>query len=71
MGKTVPSYRVALDHEIQRWNGFSRALRQDDRIVFEQLMDFCKISCKPDHLPISSNNEIGGDSKLEGILARI
>ena len=42
MGKTVPSYRVALDHEIQRWNGFARALRQDDREVFEQLMDICK-----------------------------
>ena len=42
MGKTVPSYRVALDHEMQRWNGFARALRQDDRIVFEQLIDICK-----------------------------
>jgi len=42
LGKTVPSYRVALDHEIQRWRGFARALRQDDRIVFEQLMDICK-----------------------------
>ena len=42
LGKTVPSYRVALDHEMQRWNGFARALRQDDRIVFEQLMDICK-----------------------------
>ena len=42
MGKTVPSYRVALDHEIQRWNGFARTLRQDDREVFEQLIDICK-----------------------------
>ena len=42
MGKTVPSYRVALDHEIQRWNVFARALRKDDRIVFEQLIDICK-----------------------------
>ena len=42
MGKTVPSYRVALDHEIQRWNGFARALRQDDREMFEQLIDICK-----------------------------
>ena len=42
MGKTVPSYRVALDHEIQRWNGFARALRKDEREVFEQLMDICR-----------------------------
>jgi len=42
LGKTVPSYRVALDHEIQRWSGFARALQQNDRIVFEQLIDICK-----------------------------
>jgi len=42
LGKTVPSYRVALDHEIQRWNGFAKVLRQNDREVFEQLMDICK-----------------------------
>jgi len=42
LGKTVPSYRVALDHEIQRWSGFARALRKDEREVFEQLMDICR-----------------------------
>ena len=42
MGKTVPSYRVALEHEIQRWNGFARALRQEEREVFYQLMNICK-----------------------------
>jgi hypothetical protein len=42
LGKTVPSSRVALEHEIQRWSRFARALRQDDREVFEQLMDICK-----------------------------
>jgi hypothetical protein len=42
LGKTVPSYRVALEHEIQRWSGFVRALTQEDRAVFEQLMDICR-----------------------------
>jgi hypothetical protein len=42
LGKTEPSYRVALDHEIQRWSRFARALRQDEREVFEQLMDICR-----------------------------
>ena len=42
MGKTVESYRVALDREFQRWSGFARALRKDDREVFEQLMDICR-----------------------------
>jgi len=42
MGKTVESYRIALDMEIQTWNGFVRALRNDDREAFEQLMDACR-----------------------------
>jgi len=42
LGKTVPSYRVALEYEIQRWSAFARVLQHDDRLVFEQLMDICR-----------------------------
>jgi hypothetical protein len=42
MGKTVESYRIALEDEIQQWNGFAKALRNDDREAFEQLMDACR-----------------------------
>lgn len=42
MGKTVASYRMALDREIQRWIGFARALRKEDRAAFEQMMDACR-----------------------------
>jgi hypothetical protein len=42
MGKTVESYRMALESEISRWNGFVRALRKDDREAFEALMDSCR-----------------------------
>lgn len=42
MGKTVESYRIALDKEVQRWIGYSRALRQNDKKIFEQLMDICR-----------------------------
>ena len=42
MGKTVESYRIALDMEIQRWNSYTKALRNDDREAFEQLMDMCR-----------------------------
>ena len=42
MGKTVESYRIALEGEISRWNGFARALRKDDREAFEVLMDSCR-----------------------------
>ena len=42
MGKTVESYRMALESEISRWNGFARALRKEDREAFEELMDSCR-----------------------------
>ncbi|MEJ2240567.1 MAG: hypothetical protein P8Y18_00260, partial [Candidatus Bathyarchaeota archaeon] len=42
MGKTVESYRIALDKEVQRWIGYARALRKNDRKIFEQLMDICR-----------------------------
>jgi len=42
MGKTVASYRIALDRELQRWSGFARALRKDDRVAFELMMDICR-----------------------------
>ena len=42
MGKTVESYRLALEDEINRWSGFSRALRIEDREAFEAVMDACR-----------------------------
>ena len=42
MGKTVPSYRVVLEYEKQRWTGFTKALQQQDKEKFEQLMNICK-----------------------------
>jgi hypothetical protein len=42
MGRTVESYRLALEDEIRRWTGFERALRSCDREAFEHLMDACR-----------------------------
>jgi hypothetical protein len=39
LGKTVPSYRLALEDEISSWRGFKEVLRIQDRVVFEHLMD--------------------------------
>ncbi len=39
MGKTVESFRIALEGEISRWSGFAFALRGPDREAFEELMD--------------------------------
>ena len=42
MGKTVESYRMALEDEIRRWKSFEKALRTEDREAFEELMDACR-----------------------------
>jgi hypothetical protein len=42
LGKTVESYRMAIEDEIQRWKGFANALRSTDREAFETLMDSCR-----------------------------
>ena len=42
MGKTVASYRIALDRELQTWSGFARALRSEDRAAFDGVMDVCR-----------------------------
>jgi hypothetical protein len=42
MGKTVESYRMALESEINRWNGFARDLRKDDREAFEEMIDISR-----------------------------
>ena len=42
MGRTVESYRMALEDEIRRWSGFFKALRSEDRVVFEVLADACR-----------------------------
>jgi len=42
MGKTVESYRLALDIELHTWNGFAQALRTNDRQAFQQMADACR-----------------------------
>ena len=43
MGRTVPSFRPALEHEIESWKEFKRALRPEDKKVFDKLMNFARI----------------------------
>lgn len=43
MGKTVPSYRMALEFEIKSWKGFRKNLtNQEDAEAFDRLMDMCR-----------------------------
>ncbi len=43
MGRTVPSFRPALEHEIESWKDFKRALRPEDKRVFDKLMNFARV----------------------------
>ena len=42
LGKTVESYRMAIEDEIQRWDGFAKTLRKEDREAFNILIDACR-----------------------------
>jgi len=43
MGRTVPSYRQALETEISRWDGFRKALRGKELEAFDKMMNACKV----------------------------
>jgi len=39
LGRTVATYRLALESMAQQWNDFRRALRSGDREAFDALMN--------------------------------
>ncbi|MHA2282037.1 MAG: hypothetical protein ACXAC5_14435 [Promethearchaeota archaeon] len=43
MGRTVPSFRPALEHEIESWKDFKRALRAKEQKIFNKLMNYARI----------------------------
>lgn len=50
MNEIVEFFNTVLEGEINRWSGFHRALRKDDREAFEELLDMFRsyaseISC--------------------------
>ena len=38
MGRTIPSYRMAIDIEIGKWKTFRDALRKPEREIFENML---------------------------------
>lgn len=42
MGKTVESYRTALEDEICGWKGFAKTLRTEDREAFDTVINACR-----------------------------
>jgi len=43
MGRTVPSYRQALESEIDRWKSFRKGLRNKDAEAFDRMMNACRM----------------------------
>ena len=43
MGRTVPSFRPALEHEIESWKDYKRALRPEEQKIFDKLMNYARI----------------------------
>ena len=43
MGRTIPSWRIVLNEELTRLARFKQFLRQEDRIVFDDLTAQCRI----------------------------
>jgi hypothetical protein len=43
LGRTVASYRQALEIEIAKWESFKKALREADAEAFNRIMNACRM----------------------------
>ncbi len=43
MGRTIPSWRMVVDRELEWMRNFGVFLREEDRIIFEDMMLQCKL----------------------------
>ena len=55
MCRTVESYPMALEAEINRWSGFAKALRRPEREAFEELMDMCRSNAMAVETPLTGS----------------
>lgn len=53
MGRTVPTYRMALESMAQQWSYFRRALRKDDREAFDALVNRARMHASASTYAIS------------------
>ena len=43
MGRTIPAWRMVVEAEMERMKHFEEFLRSEDKIIFEDLMNQCKL----------------------------
>jgi hypothetical protein len=39
LGRTVPSFRMAIEQELQKWKEFRRGLRTEEQAILDELLD--------------------------------
>lgn len=39
MGRTIPSFRIAEAQEVSEWKSFRKALAEQDRAAFDEMLD--------------------------------
>jgi len=57
MGRTIPSWRIVVEQELAKMNKFKQFLRAEDRIVFDDLMNQCKLYASASGVLASSVKE--------------
>jgi hypothetical protein len=43
MGRTIPSWRMVVEVEVEKLKKFRDSLRLDDKLIFEDLLNQCKL----------------------------
>jgi len=43
MGRTIPSWRIVVEAEVEKLKKFQNSLRLDDKLLFEDLLNQCKL----------------------------
>ena len=43
MGRTIPSWRMVVEGEVERLKAFRDSLRLEDKVIFEDLLNQCKL----------------------------
>ena len=55
MGRTIPSFRMLLNAEIAKWREFRNGLSNDDRIIFDELMNSSKLHSSASSCSLRTN----------------
>ena len=43
MGRTIPSWRMVVEAEVEKLKRFQEFLRREDQVMFEDMLDQCKL----------------------------